>query len=87
MTEITPNVARELYPIAPRQARRDLVENGLAAAFVLTGATLMWLSAFDGALCLTVAFAGGGPTAVRVVNRWRQLRRMSPTEAAASGLL
>jgi hypothetical protein len=79
-------VARELYPIALKQARQDMIIDLFSAALILTVAVAMWVSGAPRFHSLVSALGGGAAT-IRGMGRWRRLRRMHPTEAAARGEL
>jgi len=87
MNDFSPEVARELYPVALRQARAGVVLDLIMAAVIAIGAVVLLVVGAPAALCLTASAVAEYPVVVRGIKRFKRLRSMRPIEAASSGEL
>jgi hypothetical protein len=87
MSDFSPAVARELYPIAVRQARADVICDAIMLVIVGGGCAMLWAGGDQRAYSIIPALLGGVPVPIRSIRRYKRLRSLQPSEAADAGEL
>lgn len=85
LVDISPDVARDLYAVAVRQARAEFAFALSVAGVVLVVVVILVELRRWNAVGTLVLFTGAGLW--QTVTRWRGLKRHTPEEAGRRGLL
>jgi len=84
MSDVSPAVAKELYPLAVREARAGMIRDIVMLIIIAAGCAMLWAGRFP-VYCIYISASAGIPALIQSIKRYKRLRHLQPSEAAASG--